>query len=229
MVSHKSWRARLRKHIEDRGLDMKKVSIGAGLNAAAVQQIVKGKEPKASTLLKILEYLQLSFDELMTGVAPAKSPKSVPVVGETAAGLWLEPDSWDEAKYPPVPFVPTRYADLEQHAYRVIGPSMNLRGIHDGSFVITVSYWQVRNQPQDGDTVVVERRRDGGLIERTLKEVVVRPDRIELMPRSSDERFKEPLVIARNTSLRTEEHVEIEIVALVIGCYTPIDIASSHP
>lgn len=165
----------------------------------------------------------------MTGVAPAKSPKSVPVVGETAAGLWLEPDSWDEAKYPPVPFVPTRYADLEQHAYRVIGPSMNLRGIHDGSFVITVSYWQVRNQPQDGDTVVVERRRDGGLIERTLKEVVVRPDRIELMPRSSDERFKEPLVIARNTSLRTEEHVEIEIVALVIGCYTPIDIASSHP
>lgn len=43
MVSHKSWRARLRKHIEDRGLDMKKVSIGAGLNAAAVQQIVKGK------------------------------------------------------------------------------------------------------------------------------------------------------------------------------------------
>lgn len=107
-----AWRPRLKKAIEAQHLDMKQVSTRAGLNAAAVQQILAGKEPKAATLLSILEVLQLSFDELMTGVAPVKNPKSVAVVGETAAGLWLEPDAWDEAKYPPVPFVPTRYADL---------------------------------------------------------------------------------------------------------------------
>ncbi len=217
------WRPRLQKVIEGRNLDMKKVSLGAGLNHAAVHQIlVGGKEPQATTLLKILEYLQLSFDELMTGAVPAEKPKSVPVVGETAAGLWSEPDSWDEAKYPPVPFVPTRYAELEQRAYRVVGPSMNLKGIHDGTFVITVRYWEVRNQPQDGDTVVVERRRDGGLIERTLKEIVIRSDRIELRPRSSDERFKEPMVIPRDVSRHRSEPLEIEIVALVIGSYIPI-------
>jgi len=94
------WRPRLRKVLKERDLDMKAVSLGAGLNAAALQQILGGKEPKAATLLRILEYLQLSFDELMTGAVPSDKPKSVAVVGETAAGLWLEPDSWDEAKYP---------------------------------------------------------------------------------------------------------------------------------
>ena len=99
---------------------------------------------------------------------------------------------------------------------------MNLKNIHDGTFVITVRYWEVRNQPQDGDTVVVERRRDGGLIERTLKEVVIRADRIELTPRSSDDRFKEPIVIPRNLNSHPSEPLEIEIVALVIGTYAPI-------
>jgi SOS-response transcriptional repressor LexA len=218
----KTWRDRLRDVIEERKTDMKAVSLGAGLNASAVfEMLKKGKDPTITTLAKVVEHLQLSYDELMSGAIPSASPRSVPVVGETAAGLWLEPDSWDEAKYPPVPFVPTRYADLEQRAFRVVGPSMNMAGIHDGSFVITVAYWDVRTQPQDGDIVIVERRRDGGLLERTVKEVVVLPDRIELTPRSTDERFKEPLAIPR-TLHRSEETLEIEIVALVIGSYTPI-------
>jgi len=123
---------------------------------------------------------------------------------------------------PPVPFVPTRYAELEQRAYRVVGPSMNMRAIHDGTFVITVRYWEVRTQPQDGDIVVVERRRDGGLVERTLKEVVIRPGQIELTPRSSDDRFKEPIVIPRHLDANPSEPLEVEIIALVIGCYSPI-------
>lgn len=220
----KLWRRQLARVIKDRKLDMKTVSLGAGLNAAFLQQvIVGGKDPKATSILKILNYLQMSFDEL-SGVVPAKAPRVSPVIGETAAGVWLEPDSWDEAKYPPVPYVPTRYGNLEQQAYRVVGPSMNLKGIHDGTFVITVLYWEVRSQPQDGDIVIVERRRDGGLVERTIKEVVIRADRIELMPRSSDARYQEPVIIPRaaRTPHRTEDALEVEIVALVIGSYTPI-------
>lgn len=224
-----SWRPKLLRKIESNpNLDMKKVSLGAGLNPAAVQQMLKGakgkkpKDPQLSSFLAVLNYLEMSFDELMTGAVPVEVPKSVPVIGETAAGLWLEPDSWDEAKYPPVPFVPTRYAELEQRAYRVVGPSMNLASIHDGTFVITVKYWEVRNQPQDGDIVVVERRRDGGLVERTLKEIVIREDRIELTPRSSDERFKDPIIIPRNLSPGDADTLQVEIVALVIGSYAPI-------
>lgn len=218
----KTWRDRLREVIDERKTDMKAVSLGAGLNETAVFELLKkGKDPKLSTLTKVVQFLQLSYDELISGAVPSLTPKSVPVVGETAAGLWLEPDSWDEAKYPPVPFVPTRYAELEQRAYRVVGPSMNAKGIHDGTFVITVSYWDVRTQPQDGDIVVVERSRDGGLVERTLKQVIVHPDRIELMPRSTDERYREPFIIPRNNGA-PEETIEIQIVALVIGSYTPV-------
>jgi SOS-response transcriptional repressor LexA len=220
------WRRQLARVLEQRKLDMKTVSKGAGLNAAALQQILKGgKDPQFSTVLKISRYLNLSIDELVSGVVPAKEPRSAPVIGETAAGIWLEPDSWDEAKYPAVPFVPTRYGNLGQKAYRVIGNSMNLKRIHDGSFVITVDYWEVRTQPQDGDLVIVERRRQGGLVERTLKEVVIQGDRIELTSRSSEERYRDPIVIPRNarTPFTTEDALEVEIIALVVGNYTTID------
>lgn len=220
-VMAENWRTKLRRTIEERGTNMKAVSLASGLGETAVFDILsKGKDPTLTTLAAIVKHLQLSYDELLGNTVPAAQPNTAPVIGETAAGQWLEPDAWDEAKYPPVPFVPDRYGDLTQSAYRVVGPSMNLK-IPDGAFVITVQYWEVRNQPQDGDIVVVERRRDGGLIERTLKEVVIRANQIELTPRSSDERFKEPIIIPRSKP-QTNDPLEVEIVALVIGSYTPI-------
>lgn len=216
----------LRRNLErlllERQEDMKAASLGAGLNETAVFEILKKKkDPKFSTLVKLSQHLKVSIHELANGATPATTPRSVSVTGETAAGVWLEPDTWDDAKYPPVPFVPDRYADLEQRAYRVIGPSMNAAGIHDGTFVITVAYWDVRTQPQDGDIVVVEQKRDGGLVQRTLKQVFVKPDRIELAPRSTDERYQEPLVIPRATA-PAHDTKEIMIIALVIGTYSPI-------
>lgn len=220
------WKTKLKAVLDERGLDMKNVSLDAGLNASALSEILgkKNKDPSVSTLMKLVGKLQLSYDQLLTERSFDQKPKSAHVVGETAAGRWLEAEIWDESKYEPVPFVPTRYSNLEQRAYRVIGPSMDERGIHDGMFVITVQYWEVRTQPQDGDIVIVERRRDGGLVERTVKEIVIRPDRIELTPRSTDERYKEPFVIPRDArgAHKLSEHLEIEIICLVIGCYSPI-------
>lgn len=225
------WRKRMLKVVEERDLDLNKISREAGLNDAFAHQTLKGRkdrktgrihypEPGITSFLKLLQVLQLSFDELMSEAVPLGKTLLAPVIGEAAAGVWLEPDSWDEAKYPPVPYVPSRYSDMEQRAYRVVGPSMNLVNIHDGNFVITVAYWEVRQEPQDGDIVVVERRRDGGLVERTIKEVVIRPDRIELTPRSSDERFQDPIVIPRKNDI--SDPLEVEIIALVIGSYSPI-------
>lgn len=219
------WKNNLRNVLKERGLDYKNTSIQAGLNPSMLSEILgkKDKDPSVSTLMKLVNHLKLSFDELLTGASPVKNAlKTAPVIGETAAGQWLEPDSWDEAKYPPVPFVPTRFADLEQRAYRVIGNSMNDRDIHDGAFVITVEYSKVRTQPQDGDIVVVERQRDGGLVERTIKEIVIKPDRIELTPRSTDERFRDPFIIRRDLSTNPDDPIRIEIVALVIGSYMPV-------
>lgn len=223
------WRANLRKRLEREPGGMKGVSQRAGLGDSGIQEMLgtpgkKPKEPKLSTVIKLLAYFDKPFEDLFGPDRPrAHTIKTVAVVGETAAGVWLEPDAWDEEKYPQVPFVPTRYGELDQRAYRVIGPSMNKSGIADGSFVITVNYADVRPQPQDGDVVVVERRRDGGLIERTIKEVVVRPDRFELTPRSTDDRFQEPFIIPRDGSgSDASDRLEIEIIALVIGVYRPI-------
>jgi SOS-response transcriptional repressor LexA len=105
----------------------------------------------------------------------------------------------------------------EQFAYRVAGPSMNLRGINDGDYILAVPYWNVRTSPQDGDLAVIERSRDGGEVERTVKEIVVEHDVIKLMPRSSDPAYQEPIVIPRHLERDTFERVAI--IALVIGAY----------
>lgn len=105
----------------------------------------------------------------------------------------------------------------DQLAYRVVGPSMNERGINDGDYVLCVPYFEVRTGAQDGDLVIVERSRDNGEVERTVKEVVVEKHAIKLMPRSSDPAYREPIVIPRNLNVDSFERVEI--IALVIGAY----------
>lgn len=109
---------------------------------------------------------------------------------------------------------------MEQRAYRVTGDSMNERGFHDGSFVITVPYWNVRTQIQDGDAVVVERR-EGNRIERTIKVVVINPSEYRLEARSTNPRWADTAItIPRDTNAEPSA-IEIEIVGLVVGSYRP--------
>jgi SOS-response transcriptional repressor LexA len=220
------WRARLKEALAKKGLDMKKASLGADLNAAAVAQIVSGKDPQASTLIKLATAHGISLDEVLLNSVPVLStpstgePRFARVVGACAAGLWFDASDPPQVVADPVPYVPTRYLHLEQTAYRVVGPSMNLRKIDDGDYVIVVPYWQVRDALQDNDLVVVEKTRDGGLVERTIKEVVVRDRTVELTPRSSDARYQEPIVVPRRFNPR--DYQEVEVVGLVIGRYAPL-------
>lgn len=222
------WRERLRAAIKAQGLDFKAASLKAGLNPTAVSEILRGKEPRAETLIALSAALGISLDEVLMGAEAALNqigtqPAAVrlaPVVGIVQAGLWYEEASPPQIAEEPIPYVPTRYKNMEQQAFKVQGPSMNLRRIEDGDFVIAVPYWQVRIAPQDNDLVVVERRRDGGEVERTVKEVVVLADRVELWPRSSDPAFTKPITIARNRD--SSDFVEVEIVGLVIGRFSPL-------
>jgi SOS-response transcriptional repressor LexA len=163
------------------------------------------------------------------GAARTETGAPVPyaeVIGEVAAGRWLQVEFHDEAKYEPVPFVPGRYADLPQTAYRVVGPSMDMKRIEDGDFIICVPYMAARTSPQSHDIVVVEMNR-GGEIERTCKELIVGTESYELWPRSSHPSFAHPIIIPRipeneNQPWATDDDSKtVSIVGLVIGRFRP--------
>lgn len=219
-----NWRDRLHAALKAKGLNMKSASLGADLNPTAVQQIVKGKDPQASTLQKLASTHELSLDEILLNRAgssaqpQAAEVRLARVAGTVAAGLWFSADAPPQVEAEPVPYVPCRYPDLEQRAYKVSGPSMNRRRIDDGDFVIAVPYWQARVGFQDADIVVVQRHRDGDLVELTVKEVAVRPTEIHLVPRSTDPLYQDPIVIPRDPN--EDGYDSVEIVGLVVGRYS---------
>lgn len=145
--------------------------------------------------------------------------RHVQVHGEVAAGVWQEEETWDEERYDSVPIVPGRFERLDQRAFYVRGPSMDQKDIFDGDFVITVKYFELREHPVDGDIVVITRTR-AGLCERTVKQVAVFPDRIELWPRSSDARYQTPIVVMRDRD--PDDDTTVEITDMVIGKYRPL-------
>lgn len=208
--------------MDAKGLNAKELSIRAGLDESIVSKIFRKPEakPQVDTIMALARALEISVDELMTGlVQPLRKPTLVPVYGEVAAGIWREEDVWDEAKYAPVPVVPSRYPGLEQRAWHVSGDSMDKAGIVEGAFIITVDYWSVRNAPLDGDIVVVEQRR-AGLVQRTCKEVRTFPGRVELHPRSTNPKW-EPIVLPAGNQ-NADDGKEVEIVGLVIWSAMPI-------
>lgn len=151
------------------------------------------------------------------GVTSPIVTEPVHVYGVVAAGLWLEDGDWQISKFDPVPVVPMKYRGVEQTAWKVLGPSMDLAGILDGGYVVTVPYWEVRIAVQDNDLVVVERR-DGSKIERTVKQAVIGPNRVELWPRSSSSDYQTPILIPRD---HKHDGSQVEIVGLVVGFYRP--------
>lgn len=154
-------------------------------------------------------------------VTPAPKPIPVEVRGETAAGLWFEHDQMIDEGLPPIPYVPGKYANLEQFSYKVSGTSMDRVRINHGDYVICVDYFMARSTLQTGDIVVVERR-NGHLIERSCKELNVTHEGFELWPRSSDPRFQEPIRISRRDGTTADDGTIIEIVGLVIAVHIPI-------
>lgn len=156
---------------------------------------------------------------LLTGaLAPEilEITRKVAVVGEVAAGVWQEVDTWDGQKYDDVPTIPGRYEHLQQVAYLVRGPSMDLERIFDGDFVIVVAYFEARRTYEEGDIVLVTRR-NGSLIERTVKSLHLLPDGLQLTPKSSDPRFQKPIVIQPDSTGVVNS--EVEITGLVIATH----------
>lgn len=164
------------------------------------------------------------------GDMPGLTIKAVPVVGEVAAGRWLEATTASEYQTDESAPADPRYPASDQFGLFVRGNSIN-RIARDGEIVICLDLNKRQANIVDGDPVVVERRREqDGLIEVTAKRVHKIGDAVELLPDSDDPRFSDPsdsryqpplqIPLRHTTTGQAEESVAMR--ALIIGVYRPI-------
>lgn len=217
---------KIREAREALGMSQSELARRVGMRQQSIGSIEKGDVTRPGKLPEIARVLKRPLSYFLEDVQndhpvetglPLVNDKfpilTLTVVGDTAAGVWMEQDAWDTEKYAPIACVLTKYANLPHRAYHVSGSSMDAAGIPDGSFVVTVDYWAVRANLTDGDIVVVERRR-GSLIERTCKAVSISGQEVEFVPRSTDPKHKPIAVPADGTE---PDGTEIEVVGLVVN------------
>lgn len=227
--------------LEVAGYNPTSVATAAGLNPHYVRQWLSGRvrSPGTKNLGAIAAVLGVTIDELTTPVLsedgapllpealasrllkqqlPIRAGEPLPVRYTVQAGAWLEVDAMAQArvKSPPVTADPN-YPASAQWLEAVRGDSVDMF-YPEGSFVHVVDTIAIGYAPRDADFVAVERRRhQGGLVERSLKQIAKKGRRIELWPRSRNPKWREPLNLHDGSDFETV----VEITALVIGGYLP--------
>lgn len=174
----------LKVELTKNGRSQSALARSMGLDTATVNRMCAGtRQIKAAELPLIDKYLA---DTGGATIQP-QSLTYVKVLGAVEAGAWREPGLEDGGE--PLPVIVTDN-DAGLYALRVVGPSMNLR-YEEGTCVI-VRPWAGGPWPV-GKRVVVQRTDSSGKVETTLKELVAGDDGLELWPRSSDQRFQDPI------------------------------------
>lgn len=146
--------------------------------------------------------------------SPLNAIRELPVAGEVAAGVWLEPDIADEPRFEPVPAVLASTVP-DQHLFALVvrGPSIN-RTAADGAILVCASI-DSGIDIADGDLVIVERiRHQGAMIETTAKFLRRTRRGFELWPNSTDPRYQTPILIADDDK---SEEVRVAIKAKVLS------------
>lgn len=124
--------------------------------------------------------------------------QALPLVGQVRAGAWLALD--ESVQDDPVMLtaaLDSRYPHARQWLREVVGDSMNAKGIFDGDLAHLADWADTGLALATGQVIEVTRYRDGGeLREVTLKEVEVkRPGSYLLWPRSTNARWKDPIIL----------------------------------
>jgi transcriptional regulator with XRE-family HTH domain len=124
----------------------------------------------------------------------------VPIRGRVQANVWIPID--DLADAAPRPSNMTRdakYGRADQYLRPCFGESMNLAGLLDGDFAHIAATAELNYWPLDDHLVEVERQRhgeDGIERERQIRAVKVTPEGVQLLARSTNPRWKEPMLAA---------------------------------
>lgn len=143
---------------------------------------------------------------------PPKPIRRIPVLGEVAAGLWREvmPKTALDAESH-ISLDVDGYERTKLYALRVVGTSMD-KFYPEGRFLVVAPAAEAG--VRDGDHVIVERSR-AGLIETTVKELVVDSGRLVLWPRSNDPAHQTPIIILNHE----DDQDGPRIVGVVVADY----------
>lgn len=204
---------RLRQARKNAGLDVAAVAEATGFSVDTVKAHEKGargvRQPVAQRYARLygVEADWILGFKRAPLVVKDEVAAGMPVLGVVGAGLYREALTQADVdpERIPVQYDPA-YGEAPQFALRVEGRSMDMV-YPPGAYVIVVD--AQHTEPRWGDHVVFERRQ-GGLSEYRLAELARDPKsgRTRLVPRSTDNRFQEPLEPRAGT---------VEVVAVVIG------------
>lgn len=235
-------RERIQARLDAVGKTPRAVSLEAGMSADAIRGIFRNVDssPTVDTLAKLAVPLATTPEWLAYAIDPAiqkaqeetakREPAYLPVIGEVAAGRWLEADDHvDAPEYDPVPIQPDpRWRFEDQYGLVVRGTSLNRVAI-DGDILACVNAIAARYRPQEDDLVIVEMRRNAGLLrQRTAKRYMKQSTHIELWPDSDDARWQTPIIIPQGPSaldsvLEDEDgRIDVSIIAMVTWIHRPI-------
>lgn len=204
---------RIRELRTERGLTQEQLAEMIGTTDATIQRLETGKRQLTQKWAELISAaLKVDVSVIFGSIIPAHDP-GLPVVGEVQAGVWREADVGDEPKHPPIPMGrDRRFSEVPQFALLVQGESMN-RILPPGMFVVCVPWRDLGKDVENGELVVVERRRDG-MVEATVKRIALQGKKVLLMPESTDPRFQQPIELGSGA-----ENEEVAITAKVIGRY----------
>lgn len=234
--------SRIQQRLEATGKSVRKAALDAGLSETALKDLLANEKqsPKLETMEKLATSLGadpawlafgVSSDVMKAQEATAlREPAYLPVVGEVAAGRWLEADDHvDAPEYDPVPVQPDpRWKVEDQYGLVVRGTSLNRVAI-DGDILACVNAIAARYRPREDDLVIVEMRRNAGLLrQRTAKRYMKQSTHIELWPDSDDPKWQTPIIIPQGPSaldsvLEDEDgRIDVSIIAMVTWIHRPI-------
>lgn len=172
------------------------------------------RKPKLEALQEYAKALKVPVERITQGVVRiskmplVESVANIKVLGLAQAGLWLETDG-DAFSDETIPVAADKRFNLKsQFALKIIGNSMN-KVFMPNDYIVCVAMDGYSRDPEDGDIVVVERRR-AGLVETTVK----RLKEGKLCPESTDAKYQAPIDLSAH-----EDDTEVAITAIVVGSY----------
>lgn len=219
----------LKATVEKLGVSAAEWARRAGVSPSTVQRAMKDDYQfvtSSRTLVKLAEYANVDPPAIISGIkGPKVAPRYLPVRYKVQAGLWYEIDVDEppiQASFAVAP--DPRFADYPQWLELVVGDSVNQK-IPPGHYAHVVDAVAMGYAPQDGQWVVVERRRDQGRTrERTIKQIAITEGgAVQLWPRSDNPKWCQPVSLTEGVG--RDDTIEAEIVGLVVGAYNP-DFAS---
>lgn len=214
--------SKVRQLMTDKGLNPYSAATLAGLQEDTVRDILRGKtkDPGASKLLKLARALETSVEALLEGQAVHRPLEEIelPVSYRCSAGVWLETDehSQVEPRREPAEYIPA-YANWPQWLEEIDGDSID-RLIPNGALIHVVDTQAMGYEPADGDIVVVQRSRLGGMLrERTVKQVEILKGKVLLWPRSHNPAHQKALDFSAGAD--NDDGVQVLIVGKVLQAY----------